>query len=140
MSDPKKSTERQQPCWNIQKESGQCESEVVSRWNLEHPSAGCIWEHAGSVLIRGWALAATPSWQSKLHVVIRLRDRSLSCPLWKGRADVVEALYPEKGPEIKTYLRCGFEHSIPAEDAMYGFKIGFEVDGVIHNVAKLSFS
>ena len=39
---------------------------------------------------------------------------------------------------ISPQLQCGFTYPIATEDAVGGFEIGFEIDGYIYVVAKVS--
>ena len=114
-------------------------SSVVLRWHLESPADG---SHASSIGrgvidISLWALSALPEAQSRLHVVLRFRGRTISCPANAGRSDVIEIILkadPVGHPQIK----CGYRISVPESEAFQGFGIGFETDGLIYSAAKVS--
>lgn len=112
-------------------------SAIVSHWHLETPAHDSPASDAASVTVRCWALAADPQLQSHLHMVLSLTARTVSIPASENRADVVKAICKAE-PDGHPQLRCGFMYSLPAAEAMAGFQIGFETDGLIHPAARIS--
>ncbi len=109
---------------------------VVRQWHIETPAPGDKYPRGSEIPVRGWALASREQEQSSLHVVLRLKDRTLSLPLSEERPDVVEIVC-KANPEGHPYLRSGFQFQIDATEAAKGFEIGFETDGRIFPVASI---
>jgi hypothetical protein len=107
-------------------------------WHLETPCVDDTLPAGAELVVRGWALAAQDSNQSKLHVVFRLKTHTLSYPLNEPRGDVVKAIC-EAEPEGHPCLISGFRRMIPAAEAAQGIEIGFESDGLIQPAAKISW-
>ena len=126
----------QKPIWHI--ESIPCPrlGELINRWNLDAPKHGGAIAAGTLVNVSGWALAS-PDRQSRMHFIQRLHNRTLSYPMNHARADVVEKVLGAE-PEGSPQLQCGFTYPVTTEDAVEGFEIGFEIDGYIYVVAKVS--
>jgi hypothetical protein len=110
--------------------------ELINSWYLDTPKQGDSVAEVDVIQVSGWALASADR-QSRLHLVIRFRNRTLSYPLNQVRADVVDKVLGVK-PEDSSQLQCGFTYPVTTEDAVGGFEIGFEIDGYIYEVAKIS--
>ena len=126
----------QKPTWQI--ESIPCPrlGELINRWYLDAPKHGGAIAAGTLVNVSGWALAS-PDRQSRLHFIQRLHNRTLSYPMNHARADVVEKVLGAE-PKNHPQLQCGFTYPIATEDAVEDFEIGFEIDGYIYVVAKVS--
>jgi hypothetical protein len=110
----------------------------VAAWNLESPADGGRLPAGGQVPVTGWAVVAKESSQGRLHVVIRLKSRTLSYPLEVQRRDVVEQVLKTEA-EGHPCLVCGFSRTVSAAEAAPGFEVGFESDGTIHPAARVSW-
>ncbi len=110
---------------------------IVSHWHLETPAHDTPASAADPLTVRCWALAADPQFQSHLHMVLSLSGRTVSIPASENRADVVQAIC-KADPDGHPQLHCGFKYSLPAAEAIAGFRIGFETDGLIHPAARIS--
>jgi hypothetical protein len=126
------------PKFNIQPLEDPLLSSIVFQWNLEFPTAGEPFnsENASSLSLRGWAVATGEN-QPNLHLVVRFRDRTLSCPLNQDRNDVVKHFF-EEHPQGQKHIRCGFEYPLNPVDVETGFEIAFEIDGFIRKAARVS--
>jgi hypothetical protein len=123
--------------WHEEQFSPESYSARVRHWHLETPVHDTTVSDADPVTVRCWALAADPQLQSHLHMVLSVSGRTVSIPASENRADVVQAICKAE-PEGNPQLRCGFMYSLPAAEAMAGFQIGFETDGLIHPAARIS--
>ena len=111
-------------------------SHLIQAWNLDSPKPDESAPKDSELILRGWVLTCSDVTQSALHLILRLRDRTLSFPMNRDRPDVVERIckaLPDEHPQ----LRCGFEQSIPFAEAAHGFEIGFETDGLIRPAARI---
>jgi len=111
-------------------------SHLIQAWNLDSPKPDESTPKDSELIVQGWALTCSDDAQSALHLILRLRDRTLSFPMNKNRPDVVEQIckaLPDEHPQ----LRCGFEQSVPVAEAAHGFEIGFEADGLIRPAARI---
>jgi hypothetical protein len=111
-------------------------SNLIQAWNLDSPKPDESTHGGSELVVRGWSLACSDASQAALHLVLRLRDRTLSWPMNSNRPDVVEQIcraLPDEHPR----LRCGFEQSMPFSEAAHGFEIGFETDGLIRPAARI---
>jgi len=111
---------------------------IVRRWHLETPKVGNRLIGGGEIPVRGWVLATREQEQGRLHVVFRFKQRTLSFPIQEERRDVVEIIC-KASPDGHPCLRCGFRFPVDAAEAKQGFEIGFEVDGLIYTVARVSW-
>ncbi len=134
MSDPSSLPLQQ---WREEQLPRESYAAIVSHWHLETPVHDTPASVDDPVTVRCWALAADPQSQSHLHIVLSLSGRTVSIPASENRADVVKAICKAE-PEGHPQLRCGFMYTLPATEAMAGFRIGFETDGLIHPAARIS--
>jgi hypothetical protein len=112
---------------------------TIRQCHLETPCVDDMLPAGAELVVRGWVLAAKDCDQSKLHVVFRLKTHTLSYPMNESRGDVVKAICQAE-PEGHPCLLCGFHRTIPASEAAQGFEIGFETDGLIQPVARISWA
>jgi hypothetical protein len=110
-------------------------SHLIQAWNLDSPKPEESTPQDSELIVQGWSLACSEASQAALHLVLRLRDRTLSFPMNKNRPDVVEQICKAL-PDGHPRLRCGFEQSIPLAEAAHGFEVGFEADGLIRIAAR----
>ena len=124
-----------QPIWHV--ESIPCPEldELIDKWYLDTPKQGDEVVDGAAINVKGWALSSEET-QSRLHLVLRFRDRTQSHILNVNRADVVKKVLDAE-VEAHPRIRCGFNYSVAKEDAVAGFEIGFEADGYIYSVAKV---
>ena len=111
-------------------------SHLIQTWNLDSPKPDESTPRDSELIVQGWALTCSDDAQSALHLILRLRDRTLSFPMNTNRPDVVEQICKAL-PEGHPRLRCGFQQSIPAAEAAQGFEIGFETHGLISPSARI---
>jgi len=123
--------------WKVEFEKRDSYSSLISDWNFESPATGLAGSAEGWTSINAWALSLNPDVQNRLHLVVRLPGRTLSLPPSLMRPDVISHVL-KAPPDGHPQLCCGFRYSIPAVDALAGFDVGFEVDGVIHLAARVS--
>ena len=123
--------------WRVERLSGDNGlSHLVQAWNLDSPKQDESTPKDSELIVQGWALTCSDASQSTLHLILRLRDRTLSFPMNTNRPDVVEQICKAL-PEGHPRLRCGFQQSIPAAEASHGFEVGFETDGLICPAARI---
>ena len=122
--------------WNIDHVPCPLVHTTVTKWHLDSPKTGQALA-GDALLLRGWVVAADPGCQGQLHVVLRHPGHTESRPLNQNRSDVLAYLHGTADPH-HSQLRSGFEFPIPLETAAEGFEIGFETDGSIRIVAKIS--
>jgi hypothetical protein len=108
---------------------------LVSRWSLEAPHPEAPLASADIMEIRGWALTI-PEKQHCLHLVLRLKARTLSFPMNIERPDVINLILGQD-PEHHPQLTCGFRYGLPLQEAIEGFTIGFETDLEIHPAVEI---
>lgn len=125
--------------WKVELEPLDSFSDIVQRWHLESPTGGSpVSSSVDGVLdFRVWALAAVPEAQNRLHLVLRFPGRTVSHPANIARGDVIEIIL-KADPVGHSQKKCGYRISLPAAEALQGFEIGFETDGLIHSAAKVS--
>ncbi len=123
--------------WNVERLNGEDGlSHLIQDWNLDSPKPDESMPKDSELIVQGWALTCADASQSALHLVLRLRDRTLSFSMNRNRPDVVEQIckaLPDKHPR----LRCGFEQSVPVAEAANGIEVGFETDGLIRLAARI---
>ena len=123
--------------WSVERLDGDDDlSHLIQAWNLDSPKQNESTPKGSELVVEGWALTCSDVAQSALHLILRLRDRTLSCPMNENRPDVVKKIckaLPDEHPR----LRCGFEQRIPFAEAAHGFEIGFETDGLIRPAARI---
>jgi len=126
--------------WKVELEKTEPPGGPVGRWHSESPAAGSPVAPGQAVLgISVWALSSIPDAQALLRVVVRLPGRTLSIAPAIERPDVIEAVL-EVPSARHPQLKCGYIVSVPFSEAMQGFGIGFETDGLIHPAAKVSIA
>jgi hypothetical protein len=111
-------------------------SHLIQAWSLDSPKPNESTPKDSELIVQGWALTCSDAAQSALHLILRMRDRTLSCPMNESRPDVVKKIckaLPDEHPR----LRCGFQQNIPLAEAAHGFEIGFETDGLIRPAARI---
>jgi len=124
--------------WIVELERREAYSHLIAHWHLESPAAGLAVSGEGSVSVNAWALSLNPDVQNRLHLVVRLSGRTLSIPPSIMRPDVISHVF-KAPPEGHPQVLCGFHHSVSdAFDALAGFEVGFEIDGLIHPTARIS--
>jgi hypothetical protein len=111
---------------------------IIRQWHLETPAVGDRLLGDGGIPVGGWVLATREQDHSRLHVVFRFQQRTLSFPLQEERRDVIEIIC-KSAPDGHPCLRCGFRFPVDAAEAKQGFEIGFEVDGLIYTVTRVSW-
>jgi hypothetical protein len=135
MNDP--SSELTHVVWHVERLSADNGlSNLIQAWNLDSPKPDESTQKGSELVVRGWSLACDDASQSALHLIVVLRDRTLSYPVNTNRPDVVVQICKALSDE-HPQLRCGFEQSIPFSEAARGFEIGFETDGLIHPAARI---
>lgn len=123
--------------WSVERLSGDNGlSHLVQAWNLDSPKQDESTHRDSELIVQGWALTCSDASQSRLHLILRLRDHTLSFPMNTDRPDVVEQICKAL-PEAHPRLRCGFKQSIPFAEAAHGFEVGFETDGLIRPAARI---
>ena len=110
-------------------------SELITNFNVESPESKISIPEDDSLSVRGWALSSRDQ-QSRLHLVIRFASHTVSHPMNVDRGDVIEKVLGAK-PENHPQIRCGFDYSVPMNDALRGFEVGFEVGGYIYTATKV---
>lgn len=123
--------------WSVERLSGDDNlSHLIQAWNLDSPKQDESTLKDSELIVQGWALTCSDVAQSALHLIFRLRDRTLSFPMNTNRPDVVEQICKAL-PEGHPRLCCGFQQSIPVAEASHGFEVGFETDGLICLTARI---
>lgn len=123
--------------WSVERLDGDDDlSHLIQAWNLDSPKQNESTPKGSELVVEGWALTCSDVAQSSLHLILRLRDRTLSFSMNKNRLDVVEQIC-KASPDELTRLRCGFEQRIPVAEAANGFEVGFETDGLIRLAARI---
>lgn len=121
--------------WHVENISHPKLSELITNFNVEYPQSKISIPEDDSLSVRGWALSSRDQ-QSRLHLVIRFASHTVSHPMNVDRGDVIEKVLTAK-PENHPQIRCGFDYSVPMNDALRGFEVGFEVDGYIYTATEV---
>jgi hypothetical protein len=124
--------------WKVELENAEPPGSPVGDWHLESPAAGTqVAVGQADLGISVWAVSSIPDAQRLLRLVVRLQDRTLSLAPAVERPDVVEVVL--KAPSAcHPQLKCGYRLSVPVSEAVRGFGLGFETDGLIHPAARVS--
>ena len=136
MENTSESAPSAQSIWHVEGVPCPGIDELIDKWYLDTPKQGDEVVDDAAISVRGWALSSEET-QSRLHIVLRFRDRTQSHALNVDRVDVVKAVLDAEEPSVHPQLRCGFNYSVAMGDAVEGFEIGFEIDGYIYSVAKV---